>query len=90
VIGNAVFGWFLSMATAFLNLIPVPAAPDMSGMLSAFSTVWADVAWLNNYLPCSEALAYAAVLIAAWLATHAYRASLWLATKAHILGGASD
>lgn len=75
-------GGFLASA---LSLVPVPSAPSYgSGPFAGFFQ-W--VAWLNGYLPISEAAGLVVVLAGLWAAWHVWRALLWVLTKAHVLGG---
>lgn len=47
------------------------------------------VAWLNHYLPATEAFLMLGVLLATWLAAHVWHAAIWLLSKLHIAGGGS-
>lgn len=88
MITDAIFAFFAHAFSGLLGLVPVPSAPDLGPTVDATSGLWNDAAWLNNYLPVSEALAYALVILAAWVSNYFFRAVLWGLTKAHVLGGA--
>jgi hypothetical protein len=45
--------------------------------------------WADHYLPVSEAVVLIGVRLTLWAAMHAVEGTLWLLTKAHVLGGSS-
>lgn len=74
---DALFQLLGGMIGALLSLLPLPAAPDMSSMVSTWGTVWNWVGWVNGYFPLSEVLLYCVALSALWVAWHAERAIVW-------------
>jgi hypothetical protein len=90
VITDAVLHFFLGLAHTVLGLLPNPSPPSLSGLTGALATIFQYLGWANQFLPIDVALSLVAILLTAWLGMHGFRAVVWLATKAHILGGSSD
>ncbi len=74
---------------AALSLLPVIEPPDVAGLVSAMSPAFQLGGWANNFVPLSEAVTLLGVMMTAFAALTIVRATLWVLTKAHILGGSS-
>ena len=51
--------------------------------------VWSYWQWANHYLPLDLALVLLTARFVLWGALHGIDAVVWIATKAHVLGGSS-
>lgn len=74
---------------AVLALLPDIAPPDVAGLVAAMAPVWQFGGWANNFVPLQEAVTLLGVMMTAFVAISAVRATLWVLTKLHILGGSS-
>jgi hypothetical protein len=74
---------------AALALLPAIDPPDVAGLVSAMAPVFQLGGWANNFVPLSEAVTLLGVMMTAFAAITVVRATLWVLTKAHILGGSS-
>lgn len=71
------FGW---IGSAF-------SPPDTSGLSGAIDKVISFSGWSAHFLPIGFAATAAGVVLTAHLAALGVRGALWVATKAHLLGG---
>jgi hypothetical protein len=74
---------------AALELLPAIDPPDVSGLVASMAPVFQLGGWANNFVPLSEAVTLLGVMMTAFAAITVVRATLWVLTKAHILGGSS-
>lgn len=90
MITEAVVRVFLGLAQQVLSLGPNLAAPDLSGPMAAIAPLWAGFGWANHYLPVDLAIGFLGIRLGALLVSHVVNATVWLLSKAHVLGGGSS
>ncbi len=89
MITTAIVTLILAPFRAALALLPTIEPPDVSGLVAAMAPVFQLGGWANNFVPLSEAVTLLGVMMTAFAALTVVRATLWVLTKAHILGGSS-
>ncbi len=89
MITKAIVALVVAPFRAALSLLPTIDPPDVSGLISAMAPVFQLGGWVNNFVPLSEAVTLLGVMMTAFAAITVVRATLWVLTKAHILGGSS-
>jgi carbon starvation protein CstA len=90
VITDAVLSFFTGLVSTVFGWMPTITPPSLGSDLSGLGTVWQYFSWANQFLPLDIALACAGLLLAAWGTRWLVMAALWVATKAHVLGGSSN
>jgi hypothetical protein len=87
LITDAVLSFFSGLVTVVLSWLPNPAPPDFSSFTGALHTAFQYFGWANSYIPLDVILGLVGVLLTVWSAMTVFRASVWVLTKAHVLGG---
>jgi hypothetical protein len=90
VITDAVLHFFTGLVNVCLGWLPSTTPPNLSADITGISVFWRYFGWLNQYLPVSETVGFISVAMVVYAAMYLFRAAVWVLTKAHILGGASD
>lgn len=90
MVTEAILWLFTKIAKALLYLLPDWSPFDVSGLASAVAPLLAPglafVAWLDHYFPAKQLIGLMAVVVTMYVAAHVYRAAVWLASKARLLG----
>lgn len=87
MIVDALFSIFNSVVNTVLGWLPDIAPPDVSGAIESMAPVWAFLGWANKYVPLVEAGAMIGLVAAVYMVMYLIRFTVWVLTKAHILGG---
>lgn len=90
MITDALFGIFTAIVEALLGLLPDIDPPDLTGMVEALEPMWEYLGWMNKYIPIVEIGGMIVVLVTVQVAMFFVNMTIWVLTKAHILGGGSD
>jgi hypothetical protein len=90
MITDAILGFFESIVTSILGLLPDIEAPDLAGMVESIHGFFAYFGWANQYVPLDQIVVMLGIGLGSWFAMYLIRFALWALTKAHILGGSSD
>lgn len=86
---EAIIRAFSAALRALLSLLPEFDPPDVSSMVAEMSAIWQWGGYVDNFVPLSEAVSLLGIMLTAFAAITIVRAVLWVATKAHVLGGSS-
>lgn len=90
MITEAVVRIFLGLAQLVLGLAPNLEAPDLTGPMGVIAPIWASFGWANHYLPVDLLVGFIGIRLAAVAISHVINATVWLLSKAHVLGGGSS
>jgi len=86
---DALFSLFRSAVETVLGWLPVLSPPVLTGMVASMAPLWGYLAWANKYVPLIEAAGLIGVLGLAYVGIFVFKFSVWVLTKAHLLGGSS-
>lgn len=87
MIVEAIWDLLRSAVETVIGWLPDIAPPDLSGMVDAVAPLWGYFGWANKYVPLVEVAAMLALLVAAYAVMFTFKLTVWVLTKAHILGG---
>lgn len=87
---DALFAIFRAAVEWVLGLFPAWSPPDISGYVSAAGPVFDALGWANHYLPIDLAFVLVPVGAGLYVSIVVFRFSVWVLTKAHVLGGSSE
>lgn len=81
--------FFIDRVADLVGLLPNFSVPNIHSQVSSLNSLWSLFGWANQYLPIDAAVAMVSLLLVGWAALQALHIAVWVATKAHILGGSS-
>lgn len=82
---------FVNAITAFLpDWQPIELTDSVGPLITQADRVFSLLAWLNFYLPVTEAVSATGLLITLHTAALLSQAIVWLLSKLHLTGGGSD
>lgn len=87
-------GLFFGIIEFLLGLLPPWTPFDLTGVAgpiaSGAGVFFGLVNWADQYAPVKMLLSCITLFITLWAAAHVYRATIWVLSKLHILGGGSS
>jgi len=92
---TALFTLVSSLLDLLFSLLPSWSPVDLSGFIAhldfaSVPFVGQGVQFFNNFVPLDQVVIILGLMITLWVASVAYKAAVWVLTKAHVLGGSSD